>query len=152
MDATALARRLLEPVPAHRTLGLRVVRAENGAAEVAVDVLPELFNVIGSLHSSGLIALVDAAGLAALISSVTDEQEFDGIIPLGATSSLVFRKPARGPLAAKCALEPGGAAAMRELLAHRRDKVDLTTRADVIDAANVVVCTGTFDWSVRRTG
>jgi hypothetical protein len=38
--------------------------SRDGAAEVAVDVLPELFNVIGSMHSSGLIALVDAAGLA----------------------------------------------------------------------------------------
>jgi acyl-coenzyme A thioesterase PaaI-like protein len=151
MDATALARRLLEPVPAHRTLGLRVVHAEDGAAEIAVDVLPELFNVIGSMHSSGLIALVDAAGLAALISSVTDEQEFDGIVPLGATSNLEFRKPALGPLFAKCALEPGGADAMRELFTRRRDKVGLTTRADIFDAANVVVCTGTFDWSVRRT-
>ena len=69
MDVTALTCSLLEPVPAHRTVGITVVRAVDGAAEVALVTPPGLTNVIGSLHSSGLIALTDTAGLAAIIAA-----------------------------------------------------------------------------------
>jgi acyl-coenzyme A thioesterase PaaI-like protein len=87
MDATAPARSLLEPVPAHRTAGTEVLRAEGGAAEVALDTPPELTDVIGSLHSSGLIALLDAAGPAAVIAAVQVPGEFDGVVPLGAAAA-----------------------------------------------------------------
>ncbi|UUN24996.1 hypothetical protein [Streptomyces sp. FIT100] len=63
MDATEHTRHLLYPVPAHRTARIEVVSAVDGAAQVALETPPELTNVIGSLHSSGLITLVDAAGL-----------------------------------------------------------------------------------------
>ncbi|MFF7392969.1 hypothetical protein ACFZAE_31585 [Streptomyces scabiei] len=59
MDRTALARTLLEPIPAHRT------------AEIATRTPPELTNVMGSLHSSGLVALLDATGLGAIIAAST---------------------------------------------------------------------------------
>jgi hypothetical protein len=36
MDVTALARSLLEPIPAHRTAGLEILRAADGAAEVSL--------------------------------------------------------------------------------------------------------------------
>src|SRR5262249_43796467 len=74
-DLTALARALIEPVPAPRTAGIAVLRAVDGAAEVALDPPPELANVIGSLHSSGLITLVDAAGLAAIVAAGESEDE-----------------------------------------------------------------------------
>lgn len=60
MDATQLAAELLEPIPAHRTFGLRVVRAVEACAEVALTVHPALTNVIGSLHSSGLATDVES--------------------------------------------------------------------------------------------
>ncbi|HUY47348.1 MAG TPA: hypothetical protein VMV92_16720 [Streptosporangiaceae bacterium] len=40
MDVTALTCSLLEPVPAHRTVGITVVRAVDGAAEVALVTPP----------------------------------------------------------------------------------------------------------------
>ncbi|MEV5915172.1 hypothetical protein AB0M00_40570 [Streptomyces chartreusis] len=61
MDRTARARTPLEPIPAHRTAGIEVVRAADGAAEIATRTPPELTNIIGSLHSSGLVALLDTA-------------------------------------------------------------------------------------------
>ena len=61
MDVTTLARTLIEPVPAHAAAGLEVLRAADGAAQVTLAVQPTLTNVIGSLHSSGLITLADAA-------------------------------------------------------------------------------------------
>lgn len=32
---TAVAKRLIEPVPAHRTVGIEVIRAVDGSAELA---------------------------------------------------------------------------------------------------------------------
>src|SRR5215470_4069942 len=105
MDLTDLARRLLDPIPAHRTLGLEVRRAGDGVGEVAADVPAALTNVIGSLHSSGLITLVDAAGLAAIIGAADSADAFAGIVPLGSAAELRFLAPARGWLTATCRLE-----------------------------------------------
>ncbi|MFG2304544.1 hypothetical protein [Actinacidiphila glaucinigra] len=100
MDATALARSLLEPVPAHRTAGIQVLRAADCAAEVALDTPYGLTGVIGGLHSSALIALLDAAGPAAVVAAVGAPGEFDGVVPLGAAATVEFLAPARGRLVA----------------------------------------------------
>lgn len=150
MDMTALTRSLFEPVPAHRTAGIEVLRAVDGMAEVALVTPPEMTNVIGSLHSSGLIALIDAAGLAAIIAACDNEDEFSGVLPLGAAASLEFRAPARGRLVATCHLDREARMALRPVLSGEGDRTRLTTATDVVDASGVLVCRGTFDWSVRR--
>lgn len=150
MDLTELARRLLEPIPANKSFGLQVTRAKNGEAEVALDAPPQLANVIGSLHSSGLIALLDAAGLAAIIATAHTEEEFDGVIPLGAAAELQFLAPARGRLVARCNLRESDIATVRSLLDGETDKISLKTAVDVSNSAGAVVCTGGFRWSVRR--
>lgn len=150
MDATALARQLLGPIPAHVTLGLEVVRAADGAAEVAAEVPEALTNVIGSLHSSGLITLVDAAGLAALVAAVEDPDGFAGVVPLGAAAELRFLAPARGRLVASCRLEDEALAAVRALYAGRAAKTRVGTEAEIRDGTGAVVCAGRFDWSLRR--
>jgi acyl-coenzyme A thioesterase PaaI-like protein len=61
---TRLAATLLEPVPANRTFRIEVLKAVDSSAEVALTVAPEFHNVMGSLHSGGLVALIDATGLA----------------------------------------------------------------------------------------
>lgn len=150
MDLTALARSLLEPVPAHRSLGIRVRHAGDGRGEVALVTSPEMTNVIGSLHSSGLVALVDATGLAAIIGACDAEHDFTGIVPLGAAASLEFRAPARGRLVATCQLDPEGRDTLRPVLAGEQDRARVSTVADVHDDEHTLVCRGTFDWSVRR--
>ena len=150
MDVTALARSLLEPIPAHRSLGIEVLRAADGAAEIALDVPPAMTNVIGSLHSSGLIALIDAAGLAAIIAGCETGTGFDGVVPLGAAASLEFRAPARGRLVASCQLDHDARLALRPVLSAAKDRARFSTTADVVDEAGTLVCRGTFDWSVRR--
>jgi uncharacterized protein (TIGR00369 family) len=112
MDVTALARSLLEPIPAHRTLGIQVLRAGDGSAEVMLETPAAMTNVIGSLHSGGLIALVDATGLAAIIGACETETDLDRIVPLGAAASLEFRAPARGRLVATCHLDPNARLAL----------------------------------------
>ncbi|MFD3452298.1 hypothetical protein ACFWVC_08955 [Streptomyces sp. NPDC058691] len=96
MDATALARALLEPVPANRTAGIEVLRAEDGAAQVALETPYALRNVIGSLHASGLVALLDAAGLAALVAACEEPSQFEGVVPLGAAATMEFLAAADG--------------------------------------------------------
>jgi acyl-coenzyme A thioesterase PaaI-like protein len=150
MDSTQLARALLESVPGNRSFGLRVLRADAACAEVALELGAEHENAIGSLHSSGLIALIDAAGLAALIGSCRAEDEFEGLTPLGMTASLQFLAPARGLLIARCALDSFERHALRELLERRVRKEELETCVEVVDRDDTVVCRGRFTWKVRR--
>ena len=150
MDMTALARSLLEPIPAHRTAGIEVLRAADGAAEIASQTPQMLTNVIGSLHSGGLIALVDAVGLGAIIAA-GPPSGMDGIVPLGRAASLEFLAPARGRLVATCCLTEEARSALRPLWSGETDRARLSTHAEVTDAKGTVVCRGSFDWSVRRT-
>jgi acyl-coenzyme A thioesterase PaaI-like protein len=150
MDATALARSLLDPIPAHRTVGLEVLRAVNGVGVVAVTAPPALANVIGSLHSSGLITLIDAAGLAAVISAAPTGDAFHGVVPLGAAAALRFLSPARGRLVATCRLDPDAREALAEVFIGASTRARITTTTDIADDTGGVVCQGTFDWSVRR--
>lgn len=150
MDATRLAAELLEPVPAHRTFGIRVLRAVDGDAQVALDAAPATANVIGSLHSSGLTALVDATGLAAIIAAAADPREFDGVTPLGTVAELEFLAPARGTLVGHCTLDPVALAAARGLLGGGETRARLATDVEVRDADAVTVCRGSFTWSLRR--
>lgn len=150
MDATALAASLLEPIPANATCGIEVVRAVDGAAAVALDPPPGLANVIGSLHASGLVALVDATGLAALIAAVEHERQFDGVVPLGTAARLEFLRPARGRLLGRCALTAQAHAALGAVLKGEHRRARLETTVEIGDADDQLVCRGTFAWSVRR--
>ncbi|GAA4258717.1 PaaI family thioesterase [Dactylosporangium darangshiense] len=150
MDATDLARRLLDPIPAHRTLGLEVVRAADGVGKVAAQVPPALTNVIGSLHSSGLITLIDAAGLAAIIAAIETPDGFNGVIPLGSAAELRFLAPARGRLTATCRLEEEERTAVAAVCSGAAKVARTMTEAEVTDAEGVVVCVGSFEWSLRR--
>ena len=150
MDSTRLAARLLESVPANRSFGLRVVRADGAGSEVRLEAPESFANVIGALHSSGLVALIDATGLAAMIGACQDECEFDGLTPLGTMASVQFLAPARGPLIGRCALEPFERTALRELLEARVRKEELETCVEVVDRDGIVVCRGRFTWKLRR--
>jgi acyl-coenzyme A thioesterase PaaI-like protein len=150
VDATGLVRTLFDAVPAHRTFGLTVRRAVDGAAEVAVSTVPALTNVIGSLHSSGLITLIDAAGLGAIVSAAARPAQVDGIVPLGAAALLAFRAPARGVLVARCDLTDDQRRVLGTVFTADADRVRMTTSAEVTDEGGTVVCRGTFEWSVRR--
>lgn len=150
MDATALTRKLFGPIPAHHTLGIEVQWAGDSYAEVTMSTPAEMTNVIGSLHSSGLIALVDAAGLAAIIGACEDEDDLEGVVPLGAAASLRFHRPARGRLLAKCRLDEAAEQELRRLLSTCTDRASLSTSVDIVDETGTLVCQGIFDWRLRR--
>jgi acyl-coenzyme A thioesterase PaaI-like protein len=152
MNTTALARRLLAPVPVHQAIKLEVITAAHGRAEVRMADAAGLTSPAGALHSSGLITLIDAAGIAAMIAAAEDDDAFADVSVLGAAASLEFLRPARGPLTAVCELDPDAVAALRPLFARTTDKVSVCTSARVHDADAVVVCEGRFRWRVRRRG
>jgi acyl-coenzyme A thioesterase PaaI-like protein len=150
MDATTLAASLLESVPANRTFGITVESARDARAVVALDLAPELENVIGSLHASGLMALVDATGLAAMISLAEAPDQFTGIIPLATDAQLVFVAPARGRLRGHCELGPEDQAGLRELLDRGTDRTQLTSDVRILDEEGTAVCRGYMVWKLRR--
>jgi acyl-coenzyme A thioesterase PaaI-like protein len=150
VDVTELARSLLEPIPANRLFGIEVLQAADGVGVVALVTSDAMTNVIGSLHSSGLIALADAAGLAAVIGASEAADGFRGVIPLGTAAALEFRAPARGRLVAACTLDPAARQALGPVLSGRRDRVKIATVADIEDRAGTLTCRGTFEWSIRR--
>lgn len=149
-DSTALARRLLDPVPVHRTFGLEVVRADAEGSEVAITTTEALSNVVGALHASGLATLVDAAGLAAIIGLARGAAEMEGVLPLGATAELRFLAAARGRLTARCTPSVPARTAVRSVLGGEVRTAHLETTTVIRDAAGTTVCEGTFAWSLRR--
>ncbi|MEO6702121.1 MAG: PaaI family thioesterase [Jatrophihabitantaceae bacterium] len=151
MDATSIAKQLLESIPANQLIGLQVHSACDGSALVGLSVQPNLTNVIGSLHSGGLISLADAAGLAAVLSVATEPRQLMGITPLGSDADLTFFSPARGELAAHCVLDDPAREQVEALLNERVQKVALMTDAEITDESGAVVCTGRFRWRIRRS-
>ncbi|MGW2931723.1 hypothetical protein ACWDA7_07615 [Streptomyces sp. NPDC001156] len=120
------------------------------AAEIVCETPVELTNVIGSLHSGGLIALLDAAGLGALIASALHARALDGVVPLGTAADLWSSSPRPGDASSPPAVEEAGRT-LEPLWRGETDRVRLATRAAITDAAGTVVCRGRFDWTVRRT-
>ena len=137
-------------MPAHRTAGITVLRAADGAAEVAMATPAELGNVIGALHSSGLTALADAAGLAAILAASRTERDLDGLLPLGVSATMRFLAPARGQLLARCHLSREARQALSPVLAGQSDRTRVATVASITDESGALVCEGTFQWSIRR--
>ncbi|MGI8667283.1 MAG: PaaI family thioesterase [Jatrophihabitans sp.] len=150
MDATALARQALETIPANQLCDLRVLSATDGVATVGVEVTPRLTNGIGSLHSGGLISLIDAAGLAALLSCASKLEQTQDVLPLGSDADLTFFAPARGTLVARCVLDDDAVRLAGSLFRGESDRIALLTDAEVVDAEGTVVCTGRFRWQVKR--
>jgi acyl-coenzyme A thioesterase PaaI-like protein len=149
MDATLLARQLLEPVPATSTLGLEVLRAVDGDATVGLTVEYAQSNAIGALDAGGLVGLVDAAGLAAIVAACDDDAQARMLVPTACLAWTKFLAPARGRLVACCSLSDESRTALRQLLTGHIDRIRLTTDAVVTDADHATVCRGSFCWSIR---
>jgi acyl-coenzyme A thioesterase PaaI-like protein len=152
LDSTHLATKLLGPVPANESLGIEVLHAANASAEVCMLVPPGMTNVIGSSHSSGLIALIDATGRAALIAAATDEGQLEGVMTLGSVARVEFLGQAHGLLIGRCTVEVDDLASIEAVYEWRESTVQLATAVDVFDSSETMVCRGSFIWSVTRRG
>jgi acyl-coenzyme A thioesterase PaaI-like protein len=149
MDATTLARELIEPTTAHREIGVRVHQATDGAAVVTLagSALPT--NAVGAPHASALIALLDATGLAAVLSACPTEQEARRLVPLEVSATVDFRRQGRGRLLGHCTIGTDARAALRCLLDGESERARVGTLAEIQDGTGAVVCSGTVRWNVR---
>jgi len=100
---------------------------------------------------AGLITLIDAAGLAAVVSAAKSPTQAHGVLPLGAAARLHFLAPARGRLNARCHLSAQEMAELSALYAGETARIKITTTAEIVDATDSVVCRGTFDWSIKTS-
>ena len=55
-----------------------------------------------------------------------------------------------GRLVASCRLTPDTRRTLRPLLTGTTDRARISTTAEIVDNGHSVVCSGTFDWSVRQ--
>jgi acyl-coenzyme A thioesterase PaaI-like protein len=149
MDATALARRLLEPVPAHRAIGVHVLRAVDGTAAVTLTASDLPTNHVGAPHAGSLLALLDATCLAAVLAACPSEPDAVRLVPLEVSATLDFRGRAQGRLVGECTMDDAGRAALRCLLAEESDRARVGTLTEISDSTGRVVCSGTLRWNVR---
>lgn len=149
-DSTRLAAELLGPVPANETFGVEVLHAADASAELCMLVPQSFTNAIGTVHSSGLIALVEATGAAALVTVATDETQLEGVVQSGAVARIEFVAPAHGLLIGRCILEVDDLAAAESVFTRQVAVTELTTEVDVFDSEDDIVCRGSFVWTVRR--
>jgi acyl-coenzyme A thioesterase PaaI-like protein len=149
-DSTRLAAELLDPVPANGTFGVEVLHAASASAEVCMLVPQSFTNAIGTVHSSGLIALVEATGAAAIVAAATDADQLEGITQSGSVARIEFLAPAHGLLIGRCILEVEDLAAIESLFTGREMSGQLMTSVDVFDSSEQLVCRGSFIWTIRR--
>jgi acyl-coenzyme A thioesterase PaaI-like protein len=147
---TRTAAEMLEPIPANALFGIRVRSAGPDGAEVWLTVAEQASNVIGSLHSSGLVALLDAAGLAAVIGAAEHPGQLSGVVPLGSRAEARFRAPGRGMLAAHCALPFGAQQELMPFWERATGRAQVRTPVVIHDQEGTLVCDGAFTWSLRR--
>ena len=149
MDLMSLAVELLDRLPANRTLGLTIAELHNGLGRAVLPVSDGVRNVIGALHSSGVVALADAAALAAVLSASPDEATARRLQPLGVEARLSFRRPVRGTAIGTCVLDAQTRAAVENLFGGHANQAGFTTRTTIDGDEAPEAAVGEFDWVVR---
>jgi acyl-coenzyme A thioesterase PaaI-like protein len=149
VDLTSLAVELLDRLPANRTLGVTVAEALDGVGRAVLPVSEVVCNVIGALHSSGVVALADAAALAAVLSVAPDETAARRLQPLGVQARLTFQCPVRGTAVAICHLDAEGRAALTSLHEGRHERARFTTLTTIDGDDAPRAAEGEFEWVVR---
>jgi acyl-coenzyme A thioesterase PaaI-like protein len=106
-------------------------------------------NFIGALHSSGVVALADAAALAAVLSVAPDEAAARRLQPFGTQARLTFQRPIRGTALATCHLDAEGRSALTRLHEGRDERARFTTLTTIDDDDAPRAAEGEFEWVVR---
>ena len=122
------------PTPFDDLLGLEVLRAADGEAEVRLVLTPAHLNRRGVAHGGVVSALLDVSLGAAVVSTTTAE-EWCGTLEL----SVQFRDPARhGPLTGRGRVE-------------RRGRSVAFAAGEVFDARGRVVAAAHGVWTIWPT-
>ncbi len=65
---------LMEKIPLHEFLGLKVKSVGNGCAEIEIEVSPELANPTGALHGGVIYSMCDVVCYIALIHELNPDE------------------------------------------------------------------------------
>jgi len=150
MVTTSQIRALVQSVPANKTLGLEVLQTDDGFAQVAVTVPTAMTGVTGSLHTGGLVDIVDAAGLAAILSTCPKATPARNVVPTGAAAVFDFLAPAHGRLIGSCSLSEATRTTLRQFWFEQVHHVKIMAFAAVSDTTGEEVCRASFGWSLHR--
>ncbi len=119
------------PTPFDQLMGMEVMVAAGGAAEVRLEVTPSHRNLRGVAHGGVVASLLDSSLGAAVVSTLAP-QEWCGTLEL----SVQFRNPARhGPLVGRGRVE-------------RRGRRVAFAAGEVLDARGKVVAAAHGVWTI----
>ncbi|HXF45052.1 MAG TPA: PaaI family thioesterase [Burkholderiaceae bacterium] len=90
----------LAEIPFLRALGARLVRAQDGCAEIALELAPEHQNSLGMAHGGVVMTLLDVA-MARAGRTVVDREETQPMVAVTVEMKTSFLRPAVGRLLAR---------------------------------------------------
>lgn len=132
-------------LPLNQAMGMRLdVAGEKHLIEMPET--PLLLNHLRTVHASVQFALAEACSGELLLKTLGAAQE--KVFAVLRTSSVKFRKPARGLLRASASLSED----LESLLIDKitlRGRMLVSVEVEVLDTQNIVTMTGQFDWLLQ---
>jgi acyl-coenzyme A thioesterase PaaI-like protein len=139
MDVTAL--------PYNRRLGLEAADAESGWL-VSLPASPDYLNHLGTVHAGALLSVAEAGSAVFLSRHLGDAT---GFVPVVRRLESKFRKPARGRVSARAAVEPGATERWATEL-RSKGRALIAVPVEVVDEAGVVAVVAVVEWFITRGG
>ena len=145
-------------LPINRTLGMQLATAGSSHL-IELPASPLLLNHVGTVHASVLFALAEACSGEFLLQQLGEELS-PNVFAVLRTSDVKFRKPAHAPLRASAQFaaadkaDTDGASGTTSLLNElaSRSRTLASVSVALLDAHDVIVMNGRFDWFLQRQG
>lgn len=131
----------------NRLIGLEATDAESPFL-VALPGLPQYTNHLGTVHAGALLAVAEAGSGAFLARHLGD---ITGYLPVVRRLEARFRKPARGRIAARAAVEPAALERLSTDL-RSRGRALVAVTVEVVDEHGVVALTAAVEWFIASAG
>ncbi|MFO7593488.1 MAG: YiiD C-terminal domain-containing protein [Pseudomonadota bacterium] len=129
-------------IPFIRKIGIG--KADDGRLVLSSDSTNQ--NHINTLHASAQFALAETSSAEALQTLFPDLE--GKVVPVLRDSQVKYRKPTVHSVSAFASVED---AAREKFIAQfeRKGRAAIAVSVDVVDAEDVVTCTGVFNWFVQ---
>ncbi len=103
LDIAAVRQFLVQSVPFNLVLGITITTISPDAVEVMLPEAPGLRNHVGTVHAAAQFGLGEATSGALVVAAFGDLFQ-QGIVPLAARATIIYRKPAIGELRGRAIL------------------------------------------------
>ncbi len=148
MELETVNQMMTQGVPFNRVLNLRVVAVEPERAEVLLPEAPERLNHVGTVHAAALFGLGEASS-GAIVLAAFGASQTDGIVPLAASASITYRKPARGELRGVASLDQATQQRVRSDM-QSNGKARFSVPVEIRDADGTVVAEMVVEWALVK--